>query len=75
MGAKGRPFYRLVVADSRARRDGPFIEEVGYYDPVADPAIVEIKKDRVEEWIRKGAIPSPTVRSLLRKAGISVGKS
>ncbi|MDI3270612.1 MAG: 30S ribosomal protein S16 [Bacillota bacterium] len=75
MGAKRRPFYRLVVADSHSRRDGEFIEELGYYDPVAEPAVLEIKKERVEEWIQKGAIPSPTVRTLLRQAGISMGKS
>ncbi|MHB0885262.1 MAG: 30S ribosomal protein S16 [Bacillota bacterium] len=69
-GAKKSPSYRVVVADSRSPRDGRFIEELGYYDPTKEPAIVKIKEDRVKEWLAKGAQPSETVRALLVKAGI-----
>lgn len=70
MGAKKKPFYRVVVADGRSPRDGRFIEEIGYYDPTRNPAIVEIKGDRAREWLSKGAQPSETVRSLLRRQGV-----
>lgn len=70
MGSKRKPFYRVVVADSRMPRDGRFIEEVGYYNPLTNPAEVKLEEDRVFEWLEKGAQPSDTVRSLLSKAGL-----
>jgi small subunit ribosomal protein S16 len=70
MGAHKSPFYRVVVADSRSPRDGRFIEEIGIYNPVASPAIVNIDKDKAIEWIGKGAQLSDTVRSLFRKEGV-----
>jgi len=70
MGAKKSPFYRLVVAESRAPRDGRFVEEIGTYNPLTDPAKVHIKEDRALEWLQNGAQPSDTVRSLFRQAGI-----
>jgi small subunit ribosomal protein S16 len=70
MGAKKRPFYRLVVADSRSPRDGRFIELLGYYDPLTNPAKVQVDADKVHEWIRKGARPSDAARALLVQQGI-----
>jgi small subunit ribosomal protein S16 len=70
MGAKKRPFYRLVVADSRSPRDGRFIELLGFYDPLPNPAKVQIDGDKVREWIRKGARPSDAARALLVQEGI-----
>ena len=66
MGAKKAPFYRVVVADSRFPRDGRFIEEIGYYDPTKEPAVVSIDKEKAEEWIKKGAQPTDTVKRLLK---------
>ncbi len=68
-GAKKKPFYRIVVASNEAPRDGRFLEMVGTYDPLGENAPVTLKQDRIKAWINKGAIPSPTVRSLLRKQG------
>ena len=68
MGAKNRPFYRVVVSDSRQVPTGAAIEEIGYYDPLQDPPTVEIKKDRVEHWVSQGAGLSSTVQNLLRRA-------
>jgi small subunit ribosomal protein S16 len=70
MGAKKRPFYRLVVADSRSPRDGRFIELLGFYDPLPNPATVQIDADKVREWIGKGARPSDAARALLVQQGI-----
>lgn len=70
MGAKKRPFYRLVVADSRSPRDGRFIEQIGYYNPLTQPAQVKIDEEKALKWLHNGAKPSDTVRSLLSKAGI-----
>jgi len=70
MGAKKQPFYRIVVSDSRSPRDGRFIEEVGYYNPTADPAVLNIDEEKAIDWIKKGARPSNTVKNLLKKAGI-----
>ncbi len=70
MGRKKRPFYRIVAADARAPRDGRFIEEIGYYNPIADPAVIEVKEERALYWLQQGAIPTDTVKSLLRKKGI-----
>ncbi len=68
IGAKKAPVYRIVVADSRAPRDGRFIEEIGYYNPIANPAELKVNLEKANEWIRKGAQPSDTVRGLLKKA-------
>ena len=70
MGAKKAPFYRVVVADSRFPRDGRFIEEIGYYDPTKDPAVVKIDGDKAKAWIANGAQPTDTVRVLLKKNNI-----
>ena len=70
MGAKKRPFYRIVVADSRFPRDGRFIEEIGTYDPLAEPAAVTVNADRAKEWMKNGAQPTDTVKKLLKNAGI-----
>ena len=68
-GAKKRPFYRIVVADTESPRDGRFLEKVGTYNPAPDPAEVDLKTERIQYWIDKGATPSDTVRNLLRKEG------
>src|SRR5438270_8059653 len=70
MGATKRPFYRIVVADSRSPRDGRFIEAIGFYDPLTDPALVRIDEEKVRAWMRKGARPSDTARELLVREGI-----
>ena len=69
MGAKKAPFYRIVVADSRYPRDGRFIEEIGYYNPVTNPAELNVDVDRAQAWIKTGAQPTETVKALLKKAG------
>ena len=69
MGAKKAPFYRIVVADSRYPRDGRFIEEIGTYDPVAEPVVLKVDADRAQAWIKTGAQPTETVKALLKKAG------
>ena len=69
MGAKKAPFYRIVVVDSRYPRDGRFIEEIGYYNPVENPAELKVDVDRAQAWIKTGAQPTETVRDLLKKAG------
>ncbi|MBS3984588.1 MAG: 30S ribosomal protein S16 [Selenomonadales bacterium] len=70
MGAKKAAFYRLVVADSRSPRDGRNIEEVGYYNPVANPAVIEIDRERINYWLKAGVQMSDTVRGLLTRAGV-----
>ena len=70
MGAKKAPFYRIVVADSRSPRDGRFIDEVGYYNPVSEPVELKVDKQKVEKWIGNGAQPTDTVKDLLKKEGI-----
>ena len=70
MGAKKAPFYRIVVADSRYPRDGRFIEEIGTYDPKANPAELKVDVERAQAWIKTGAQPTETVKSLLKKAGV-----
>ena len=69
MGAKKAPFYRIVVADSRYPRDGRFIEEIGTYNPVVNPAELKVDVDRAQAWIKTGAQPTETVRDLLKQAG------
>ena len=68
MGAKKNPFYRVVVADSRSPRDGRFIEEIGYYNPMTNPAEVKIDTEKANKWIADGAQPTETVKALLKKA-------
>lgn len=70
MGAKKTPFYRIVVADSRSPRDGRFIEEIGYYDPLKNPAVINIDKEKAIEWLKKGAQLSDTAKALFNKAGV-----
>jgi len=70
MGAKKAPFYRIVVADSRFPRDGRFIEEIGYYDPTKDPAVIKIDEERARYWVGTGAQPSETVKALMVKTGV-----
>ncbi len=70
LGKKKAPFYRVVVADSRSPRDGRFVEEIGYYNPLTDPATIKIDADKAQTWIKNGAQPTDTVRSLLKKSGI-----
>jgi small subunit ribosomal protein S16 len=69
-GAKKRPFYQVVIADERARRDGCFIENVGYYDPTKKPAVLKLNEDKVVDWLKKGAQPTDTVSQILKKAGV-----
>ncbi len=70
MGAKKAPFYRVVVADSRSPRDGRFIEEIGYYNPMTNPAEIKIDAEKAEKWLNNGAQPTETVRVLLKKSEI-----
>ena len=70
LGAKKAPFYRVVVADSRYPRDGRFIEEIGTYNPLSDPAKIKIDAERAQKWIKNGAQPTDTVRALLKKTGV-----
>lgn len=71
IGKKKAPVYRVVVADSRYPRDGRFIEEIGYYDPNTDPATLKVDTDKAAEWVKNGAQPTETVKSLLKKAGLA----
>ena len=70
MGAKKAPFYRVIVADSRSPRDGRFIEELGYYNPLTNPAEIKIDAEKAKKWLSNGAQPTETVKSLLKKSGI-----
>ncbi len=70
IGTTKRPVHRFVVTDSRNPRDGRFIEELGYYDPRREPAVIQVKKERVEYWLGVGAKPSEAVRALFKKAGV-----
>ena len=69
MGANNKPFYRVVVADSRTSRDGKCIDELGYYNPMVDPAEIKIDAEKAKKWIGNGAQPTDTARALLKKAG------
>ena len=69
MGAKKAPLYRIIVADSRAPRDGAFVEELGYYNPLTDPVELKVNAERAAHWIKNGAQPTDTVRALLKKSG------
>ncbi len=68
-GAKKRPYYRIVVADSESPRDGRYLENVGTYNPLKDPAEVTLKSERIQYWLQQGAIPTDTVKGLLKKEG------
>ncbi len=68
-GAKKRPFYRIVATDSRSPRDGRFLERLGSYDPTQEPALIEIKRDKLAKWLKNGAQPTETVARLIKKAG------
>ncbi|MEA5058665.1 MAG: 30S ribosomal protein S16 [Clostridia bacterium] len=69
MGAKKAPFYRIVVADSRAPRNGAFVEELGYYNPIKKPSELNVNNEKAAEWLKNGAQPTETVRALLKKSG------
>ena len=73
MGMKKMPFYRVVVADERSPRDGRFIEEIGYYNPMTEPATIKIDAEKAQTWLKNGAQPTDTVRTLLKKSGIIEG--
>jgi small subunit ribosomal protein S16 len=70
-GAKKKPFYRIIVADSESPRDGRFMEIVGTYNPLMNPAEIKVKEDRIKYWLDQGAIPTDTVKSLIKKQGAS----
>ena len=69
MGAKKAPFYRIVVADSRSPRDGAFVEEIGYYNPLSNPVELTVDNEKAAAWVKSGAQPTDTVRALLKKSG------
>ena len=73
MGMKKKPFYRIVVADIRSPRDGRFIEEIGYYDPMKQPAEIKIDSEKAATWMKNGAQPTDTVRVRLKKTGVIEG--
>ncbi len=70
-GRKKKPFYRIIVADSEAKRDGKFLDIVGTYDPLQDPAAIKIDNQKLEAWLGKGALPTTTVTSLIKKASVA----
>ena len=70
LGAKKAPFYRVIVADSRSPRDGRFIEEIGYYNPLTNPVEIKIDADKAKKWLDNGAQPTETVKALLKKSGL-----
>lgn len=73
MGMKKKPFYRVVVTDIRSPRDGRFIEEIGYYDPMTEPATIKIDAEAAKKWLANGAQPTDTARVLLKKTGVIEG--
>jgi small subunit ribosomal protein S16 len=73
-GRKKRPFYRVVAADSRAPRDGKFLDILGYYDPLKEPFEFKVDEEKVKKWLERGAEPTETVRALLKRIGIKVDK-
>ena len=66
-GRKKKPFYRIIVADSENKRDGKFLDIIGTYDPLQDPAVININNDKLQEWLGRGALPTTTVKSLIKK--------
>jgi len=75
LGTNKRPFYRIVVVKSEGKRDGKYIEQVGYYDPLKDPVEIKVDLEKAKSWLDKGVSPSETVRNLLQKAGLAVSAS
>jgi small subunit ribosomal protein S16 len=71
IGAKKKPFYRIIIADARAPRDGRFIDQVGTYNPLADPVEVKFDEEKAKDWLKKGVQPTDTVKRLLKNAGIT----
>ena len=71
LGRKKQPFYRIIVADSESKRDGKFLDVVGTYDPLQDPAAIKIDNSKLQDWMSKGALPTATVKSLIKKAAIA----
>jgi small subunit ribosomal protein S16 len=71
MGAKKAPFYRIIVADSRSPRDGRFIDEIGYYNPLTEPAVIKIDEEKAVNWVKNGAQPSDIVKKLFDRSGVS----
>ena len=74
LGRKKKPFYRIVVADSENKRDGKFLDIVGTYDPLQDPAVVKIDDTKLQDWLGRGALPTTTVKSLIKKAPVAVAE-
>ncbi len=68
LGRIKKPFYRIIVADSQSKRDGKFLDILGTYDPLQDPAVIKINREKLDDWLGKGALPTTTVKSLLKKA-------
>lgn len=75
VGRKGQAYFRIVVADSRAPRDGRAVATIGHYNPRATPSVIDVDKERALAWLAKGAVPTDTVRSLLKKAGVFATRS
>ncbi|MHC1721247.1 MAG: 30S ribosomal protein S16 [Clostridiaceae bacterium] len=71
MGAKKAPFYRVIVADSRSPRDGRFVDEIGYYNPLTEPSVIKIDEEKAVKWVKNGAQPTDIVKKLFAKAGIN----
>ncbi|WML35113.1 30S ribosomal protein S16 [Clostridium sp. OS1-26] len=71
MGAKKAPFYRIVVADSRSPRDGRFVEEIGYYNPITEPATIKVDEEKAAQWLKNGAQPTEIVKKLFVRAGLN----
>jgi len=71
LGRKKKPFYRIIVADSESKRDGKFLDIVGTYDPLQDPATIKIDNDKLQDWLGRGALPTTTVKSLIKKSAVS----
>jgi len=68
LGRKKKPFYRIIVADSQSKRDGKFLDVIGTYDPLMDPIAININNDKLQEWLGRGALPTTTVKSLIKKS-------
>ncbi len=73
LGRKKKPYYRIIVADSESSRDGKFLDIVGTYDPLQDPATIDINKEKLQDWLGKGALPTTTVKSLIKKSAVLAG--
>ncbi len=73
LGRKKKPFYRIIVTDSQSPRDGKFLDILGTYDPLQDPAAITINNEKLQDWLGKGALPTTTVKSLLKKSAVAAG--